>query len=161
MENKEKVTQAQKLFNLGYKLHMAGDINEAVKAYRHSIHFHPTAKAHTYLGWAYSTQEKYQQAINECLIAIELEPDYGNPYNDIGMYLFQLNNLDEATIWFEKALKIPGYESRHFPLFNLGKIYEKKGDWLTALEYYNDTLEFKPDYEPAKAAAMKLMASMN
>ncbi len=161
MENKEKITQARKLFNLGYKLHMAGDIAEAVRAYRNSIHYYPTAKAHTYLGWAYSVQGKHQDAIKECLTAIELDPDYGNPYNDIGMYLIQLNNLDEAVIWFEKALKIPDYDSRHYPLFNLGCIYEKKGDWLTALEYYNDALEVKPDYEHAKAAAVKLMAAMN
>jgi Tfp pilus assembly protein PilF len=161
VENKEKLNTARKLFKLAYKLHMAGDINEAIKAYRHSIHFYPTAKAHTFLGWAYSVQGKHQAAIDECLTAIELDPDYGNPYNDIGMYLFQMKKFVEAIIWFEKALNIPGYKSRHFPLYNLAKIYEKKGDWTTALQYYNDALEFKPDYEPAKAAAMKLMAAMN
>lgn len=161
MENKEKISAAQKLFRLAYKLHLEGDLTEAIKAYRNSIYYHPTAKTHTYLGWAYSLQGKYQSAIKECLTAIEIKPEYGNPYNDIGTYLFKLKKYDEAIIWFEKALNIEDYEPRHFPYYNLGKIYEKKGDWLTALEYYNDALEYKPGYEPAKTAAIKLMASMN
>ena len=49
----------------------------------------PTAEAHTFLGWAYSFLGDYESAITECRNAIELDPDFGNPYNDIGAYLIQ------------------------------------------------------------------------
>ena len=48
---------------------------------------YPTAEAHTFLGWVYSFQSRYDEAIAECLEAIRVDETLGNPYNDIGSYL--------------------------------------------------------------------------
>ena len=53
------------------------------------------------------------------------------------------------------------YEPRHFPYFNLGRIYERKGDWFTAMKYYEDALDVNPDYEIAKSAVLRLTAMLN
>jgi hypothetical protein len=37
---------------------MAGELDRAILAYKRSIETHPTAEAHTYLGWTYSFQGK-------------------------------------------------------------------------------------------------------
>ena len=50
-------------------------------------------------------------AIAQCEIAIELDPEFGNPYNDIGVYLMQQQRLDEAIPWLERANR-PSVTSR-------------------------------------------------
>ena len=144
-----------------YQLHVNGKINEAIEAYKISIEYYPTARAHTYLGWAYSLKGKYEDAISECQIAIDLDPDFGNPYNDIGSYLISLNRYDEAIDWLEKAIYAEDYEPRHYPYYNLGMVYEKKGEWFTAMRYYNDALEINPDYEMAQSAVLRLTTLLN
>jgi Tfp pilus assembly protein PilF len=158
---KNKISLAAEYFNKAYGLHLKGKIDDAIVNYKLSIENYPTAKAHTYLGWAYSLHGKYEEAIQECEIAVELDPHYGNPYNDIGSYLINLKRLDEAIIWLEKAIEAEDYELRYYAYYNLGKIYEKKGDWFTATKYYEDTLEINPDYDSAKAALIRLTAMMN
>jgi len=161
MEAKNKISLASEYFNKAYDLHLKGKIDDAIKNYKLSIDYYPTAKAHTYLGWAYSLHSEYEKAIEECEIAVELDPDFGNPYNDIGSYLINLERFDEAISWLEKAIEAVDYEPRHYPYFNLGRIYEKKGDWFTARQYYEDALKVNPDYEIAKSALLRLTAMMN
>jgi len=161
MEAKNKISLASEYFKKAYDLHLNGEIDDAIKNYKLSIEYYPTAKAHTYLGWAYSLQSKYEKAIKECEIAVELDPDFGNPYNDIGSYLIKLERFDEAISWLEKAIDAADYEPRYYPYYNLGRIYEKKGDWFTAMKYYEDALNINPDYEVSKSALLRLTAMMN
>lgn len=159
--NKEKIHLAIEYFNKAYQLHMSGNIKDAIEAYKKSIDYYPTPKAHTFLGWAFSLNGRFEEAIDECKIAIELDPNFGNPYNDIGSYLINLGKFDEAIYWLEKAIEAPDYEPRHFPFYNLGRVYEKKGDWFTALTYYEEALKINPDYELAKNAFIKLTSMLN
>ena len=106
--------------------HRAGNIDRAIDLYKNSLAYHPTADAHTYLGWMYSKQGRLEEAIEECHLAIEVDSDFGNPYNDIGCYLMQLGELEQAVGWFEKAKRAPRYEPRHFPYTNLARIYIKR-----------------------------------
>ena len=161
MEAKNKISLASEYFKKAYDLHLNGKIDDAINNYKLSIEQYPTAKAHTFLGWAYSLHSKYKEAIEECKLAVELDPDFGNPYNDIGSYLINLNRFDEAISWLEKAIEAVDYEPRHYPHFNLGRIYEKRGDWFTAMKYYEDALTINPDYEIAKSALLRLTAMMN
>ena len=161
MEAKNKISLASEYFKKAYDLHLNGKIDDAINNYKLSIEYYPTAKAHTFLGWAYSLHSKYKEAIKECKLAVELDPDFGNPYNDIGSYLTHLNKFDEAISWLEKAIEAVDYDPRHYPYFNLGRIYEKRGDWFTAMKYYEDALKINPDYEIAKSALLRLAAMMN
>ncbi|MDY0081979.1 MAG: tetratricopeptide repeat protein [Ignavibacteriaceae bacterium] len=161
MIEKDKIELAAEYFNKAFKLHFNGNINEAIKAYQKSINYYPTPKAHTYLGWAFSLNGRFEEAIEECKIAIDLNPEYGSPYNDIGSYLINLEKYDEAIFWLEKAAEAPDYHSKHFPLYNLAKVYEKRGDWFTALNYYSEALKISPNYQLAKNAFIRLTALMN
>lgn len=144
-----------------YRLHRQGRIQEAIELYRHSIQLHPTAEAHTFLGWAYSFLGKYHEAIAECLRAIELDPGFGNPYNDIGVYLMELRRFDEAEEWFEKALAAPRYATRHYAHYNLGRLYERRGKWIRALHEYYTALMMESSYHPAALALLNLQAKLN
>jgi tetratricopeptide (TPR) repeat protein len=124
---------------------LAGELDEAVRLYKESIALYPTADAHTYLGWTYSFQGRIDEAIAQCEIAIRLDPEFGNPYNDIGVYLMQQQKLDEAIQWLEKAKQTRRYEPRHFPYLNLGRVYAAKGMLQKALEEFRGAVKLNPD----------------
>ena len=123
---------------------MARDFDEAIRLYKESIAIYPTADAHTYLGWAYSFKGRLNEAIAQCEIAIQLDPEFGNPYNDIGVYLMQQQRLDDAIPWLERAKAATRYEPRHFPYINLGRIYLTKGMIQKALDEFAGALSINP-----------------
>ena len=140
---------------------MEGDYDLAVKLYRESLALHPTAEAHTFLGWTFHFQGKIEEAIDECKRAIEVDPEFGNPYNDIGAYLIGLERFDEAIPWLEQAIAAKRYEPRHFPYFNLGRVYLAKG-WLNrARELFEKALELEPQYVLARQSLEKLRRMVN
>ncbi len=153
--------EAFRIFQEGYQKQTQGDVEEAIELYQKSINTFATAEAHTFLGWAYSFKGHYDAAIEECRKAISLDPDYGNPYNDIGAYLIELNKLDDAIPWFEKAIKAKRYESYCYPLYNLGRAWEKKGDWQKAITHYQNAVKDNPDYTLARRALSRLQGLFN
>src|SRR3990170_2001317 len=138
-------TKALELVQRAMNHQMAGEVDESIRLYKESIAVHPTADAHTYLGWAYSFQGRIDEAIAQCEIAIQLDPQFGNPYNDIGVYLMQQQKFDEAIPWLERAKQAQRYEPRHFPYLNLGRVYVTKGMINKALEEFRGVLQINPD----------------
>ena len=159
-EEEDKIV-AWNLFQQAYDAQMKGKLEEAVQLYKQSLEAFPTAEAYTFLGWTYSFMGQLNEAIEECQRAITLDPDFGNPYNDIGAYLIELNQLDEAIPWFEKAMQAKRYESPAFPHMNLGRVYERKGQWDEAIESYKQAVTLNPDYTQAKKAMMRLITLLN
>ena len=120
--------RAVELFHQGAALQMERRLPEAIDAYLRSIEAYPTAEAYTFLGWTYSWMGQYERAIAEAKKAIEIDPDYGNPYNDIGTYLTELGRPDDAIPWLEKATQAKRYASPDFPHLNLARIWTYIGD---------------------------------
>jgi tetratricopeptide (TPR) repeat protein len=96
MEERQTHEEATKLWQEAYGYQMKGELDRAIELYRYSIEMYPTAEAHTFLGWAMSFQGKLDEATETRLRAIEIDPEFGNPYNDIGVYLMQQEKFDEA-----------------------------------------------------------------
>ena len=154
-------SEAERIFQEAYQKQMDGQVDDAIQLYLKSLELYPTAEAHTFLGWAFSFKGRYDAAIEECRKAIEIDPDFGNPYNDIGAYLIEKGRLDEAIPWLEKATKAKRYDSYCFPYYNLGRVWEQKGDWMKALEAYRKALKDNPQYTLAKKAAAKIEGMLN
>jgi len=144
--DKETREKAIRLFHQAYGRQMEGELEEAIRLYLESLRCHPTAEAHTFLGWTYSFQGRFDEAIEECKKAVAIDPDFGNPYNDIGAYLIQLGKPDDAVPWLEKATRAARYEAHHYPHCNLGRVYLAKGMLNKALEEFQKALAIEPDY---------------
>lgn len=157
----DKVAQARELFNEAYRAQMDGDFDHAVELYKKSLALHPTAEAHTFLGWTFHYQGKIHEAIAECKRAIEIDPDFGNPYNDIGAYLIALKHYDEAVPWLERAIEAKRYDSPHYPLFNIGRVHLAKGMLNRAREYFQKALDLEPQYTLAREALESLRRRLN
>jgi Tfp pilus assembly protein PilF len=157
----DREAEARQRFQEAFAAQVQGDYERAVELYRGSLALHPTAEAHTFLGWTYHFQGKIQEAIAECKRAIELDPDFGNPYNDIGAYLIDLKRYDEAIPWLEQAMKARRYEPRHFPYFNLGRAYLAKGMINRARELFQESLSIEPRYTLARQALESVRRMVN
>ncbi len=161
MEESESLRRAIELWQEAYHHQMDGDLDRAIELYQRSIELHPTAEAHTFLGWAMSFQGRLEEATAECLQAIEIDPEFGNPYNDIGVYLMQQEKLDEAITWLEKAKQARRYEPRQFPFVNLGRIYLKQKRWWEALREFEGAVRVAPQDADARKALHALRGQLN
>ncbi len=161
MADPARLEQAEFYFKEGYRLQMGGDLEGAIAAYQRSIEMYPTAEAHTFLGWAYSFQGRVDDAIRECETAIQIDPDFGNPYNDIGVYLIEKGEYDEAIPWLEKAMVATRYEPRHYPHMNMGRVLVKKGRLQEAVRELKKALTIQPNYTPARIELHKLLGMLN
>ena len=153
--------QALILVDRAYRHQMKGEYGPAIFLFKRSLTLWPTAEAYTYLGWTYGMLNRYDEAIACCKDAIEIDPTFGNPYNDIGTYLIELHQWEEAIPWLEKALQATRYESPQFPHLNLGRAYEHLGRYRLALQYFDQALEIDPYYQAAIWAKYKLLSRLN
>ena len=159
--SQETLSRAWEVLQDAYQAQMEGDYERAVELYQSSLELYPTAEAHTFLGWTYHFQGKLNDAIAECKRAIEIDPEFGNPYNDIGAYLIELQRFDEAIPWLERAATAKRYDARHFPYFNLGRVYVAKGLIARARGYFQQALKLEPRYGLARQACDSLSRLLN
>jgi tetratricopeptide (TPR) repeat protein len=153
--------EAEDFFRRAYELQMQGKLEEAIVLYQESIRLLPTAEAHTFLGWAYCHQGKVNEAIQECTRAIRVDPDFGNPYNDIGAYLIDLGRPAEAIPWLKKAMQARRYQPRHFPHVNLARVYIILGRLEEALEELKLSLTIEPQNPSARRELKRLLSRFN
>ena len=161
MEERPTLRRATELWREAYRYQIGGELDRAIELYQHSIEVYPTAEAHTFLGWAMSSQGRLAEATQECLRAIEIDSEFGNPYNDIGVYLMHQDKLDESISWLEKAKQAKRYEPRQFPFMNLGRIYIQQGRWWQALREFEGAVRLAPRDVRAARILHSLRARLN
>ena len=161
MPDPGRLELAEFYFKEGYQLQTSGDLEGAIAAYKRSIDLFPTAEAHTFLGWAYSFQGHIDEAIKECEAAIQIDPDFGNPYNDIGVYLIEKGQYDEAIPWLERAMAAKRYEPRHYPHMNMGRVLVRKGRYEEAARELKQALDIEPNYTVARVELHKVLGLLN
>src|SRR6266481_3637271 len=134
MTREERFQKAVELLQEAYRLQMEGELDAAIERYQQSIALHPTAEAHTFLGWTYSFQGRLEDAITQC---------------------------DEAIPWLESAIKAPRYEPRHYPHCNLGQVYWAQGLLAKAAGEFESALAIEPGYPYARAALAAIRKQLN
>lgn len=152
--------QALRLWEEATRLQMEHELDAAIRLYKQSIAMFPTAEAYTFLGWAMSWKGDIDGAIAQCKTAIEVDPEFGNPYNDIGAYLVEKGQLDDAVEWFERAKQARRYEPKHFPYLNLGRLYAAQNRITKAIQEFESALALAPG-EPIATAALNKLRRLN
>lgn len=76
--------------------------------------------------------------------AIDLDPNYASPYNNLGRLFVKRNELDRAITEYQRAIAL----SPNNPLyhFNLGAAYERKGDLTASVQAYQAAIKLDPAY---------------
>jgi tetratricopeptide (TPR) repeat protein len=106
-------------FRMGYFYQAEGDLQAAAECYMQSIENNPNPEAHTFLGWVLSSIGEVEQGKK----ALELDPDFGNALNDLGVYYTLKLNYKKAIPFLKRACKSKNYDRLEYPHYNLAKIY--------------------------------------
>jgi len=100
----DRQTQAWQRLQEAYRHKWKATIDRAVELYPAITRTCTPREAHTFLGWTFHFQGRSRKPIAECKRAIEVDPEFGNPYNDIGAYLIGLDRFDERFPGWSKRL---------------------------------------------------------
>ncbi|MHA1310795.1 MAG: tetratricopeptide repeat protein [Candidatus Helarchaeota archaeon] len=137
------------------------DDDRALIYYKQAVLLDPNYRWSWYnLGNVYRNKDNNEKAIECYKKAVKIYPDYGDAWNNMGNAYSDLDKLNDALEVYEKAASIESYENRNFPIYNIGLIYEKKGDKHKALEYFKKALEVKGDYAKAQYNAGRILYEM-
>ena len=153
--------RAQAYFQAAYAAQMRGALDEAITLYEQSLACVPTAEAYTYLGWTLSRKGDYEGAIRACHRAIEVDPTFGNPYNDIGSYLITLGQPRTRCRGSGRRWAQQRYEPRHYPHVNLARVYVKLRQLDAAIAQLRVALAIAPQYRPARTELHRLLGLLN
>ncbi len=161
MFNHQSIKIANRYFKKAFDFQMQGEIVEAKINYLTSIEIHPTAEAYVNLGWTYSKDKNYVEAIKQCHKALELDLNYGMAYSDIGFYHLKLGEIEESIVWLEEALTADDFDGKFYTYYNLGRVYEQCGRWAEGITMYNKSLSLKPGFELGKKKLIQLSSKLN
>jgi Tfp pilus assembly protein PilF len=127
----------------------SANYKDAKQKFQESVDSLPCAESLTLLAWMISMEGEITQALNLCLQAIKLDPDYGHAHNDIGSYLVELEKPTEAIPYFEKAKLAANYDTPSFPYVNLARLYLREEDFEKACLEYKELLEIDHNHTEA------------
>jgi len=106
-----------------------------------------TAFAHNGIGVAYFSQGRFDEAVKEYQIALEINPASHGAHNNMGMVYMKKGMMDEAITEFKETIKIrPTYA---IAFHNLGLAYKKNGLLDEAEESFKNALRLKPFFPNA------------
>ena len=96
------------------------------------------------LGMAYAKIEKFDNAIENYQIALNLNPQYHLTFYNIGILYHEKKEFEKAIFYYKKAIE-------HFPnylnaLYNLGFVYKQKGQFVKAAKLFKTIISKEPKY---------------
>ncbi len=135
------------LFRMGHVLLQMGIFELATEHLGEAFRLAPTAESATFVGWAMSEMDDSWGALGWCRKAIETDERLGNPWNDIGAVLLQMEQPAAAIPWLAAATRSQRYDAPGHPWSNLARAHEALGNKIAAFDAARTALEHSPDDE--------------
>jgi Tfp pilus assembly protein PilF len=99
------------------------------------------------LGMYYSMRGRLEDARNEFMTALKLDPNNFELHNNLGIVFKKLRDYDRAIQEFQTVMAImPSDAMVHY---NLGNVYLEQGRLQEAIQEYKTSLKVVPDYDDA------------
>lgn len=93
------------------------------------------------IGVTYFIINKYPLAAKHLHNAVELDPKYTEARNNLGRTLIELNNYEEADKELNIVLNDFSYDEQDKANVNLGTMHFRKGNYLTAQEFFSKAIK--------------------
>jgi tetratricopeptide (TPR) repeat protein len=101
-------------------------------------------RAHTLLGGYYFGRQDWQAAIDEYHKAVAINPEFSQPYNQLGYALRFMGRYDEAEQAFKKYVQlIPGEPN---PYDSYAELLMKRGRFTDSIVQYRKALAHNPNF---------------
>ena len=92
-------------------------------------------------------EERFEEMIDLLGQSLQLNKNYPNAHNFLGVALKAQGKIDSAIASYIKALELnPNYSEAHN---NLGTALAERGDLISAIASYNNALQLNPNYPEA------------
>lgn len=132
----------------------------ALESFHKALSYKETAEVYTLIGWVHSLLDNLEDAKKYCVKAINIDPDYGAPFNDLGSYLLKEGSIEEALKWFEKAKMAVNYQNREYPYINSGRAYMSIKNVPKALNEFSMALTLAPYHKDLHNTVEKLKRAL-
>ncbi|MBU1863491.1 MAG: DUF3808 domain-containing protein [Candidatus Omnitrophica bacterium] len=144
-------------YNRGNALRRQGKDEQAIKEFEKALSLDPSfwlakksieflnkyiEKKHISFGNLYESEEKLKEAVQEYKKAFDANPHSWRTCKKIGFLYKELNELDKASYYIKKAIKISPTTSTLYLL--LGHVYDLQEKYPDAIATYNMALRFSP-----------------
>jgi uncharacterized caspase-like protein len=113
-----------------------------------------TAAVHLNRGQAFYKEKRYQEALNEFMTAVKLEPKNALAANNVGFIYYKMGNFDEALRWTEKATVLA--PRRAIAYRNLGDLHYNLNHTEEARRAYEKFLALSPNNADAAIVRARL-----
>ncbi|MCJ7449057.1 MAG: tetratricopeptide repeat protein [Bacteroidales bacterium] len=134
------------LFNKGNILSNLERYSEAIPVYHEYLENEPDSfEAMTYLAESYEKTGEIILAKKYYQDAIELAPEFADPWFGLGVIAFNYGNADDSLIFFRKAVRLDDENPEFWYL--LGKAHYKKGEKKAALRCFREALKLDAYYD--------------
>ncbi|MCE5243746.1 MAG: tetratricopeptide repeat protein [Syntrophobacteraceae bacterium] len=138
------------LRQMGEKFLAGGELVQALKFLSQAELREPNnPSVQYYLGLAYDQRGSQAEAYDHYQKALTAKPDYAEASNALGSLYARQGKYDLAMDSFRKALSNPMYSTPFYAQFNIGRVYEMKGDKDMALQQYREAVHLFPSYSLA------------
>lgn len=158
--DQQRIKRYEEMVKEGHEAVFHKDHARALEAFTKAFNYRDSAEVLTLLGWAHSLLGQLDKAKSYCLKAIQKDPDYGPPYNDLGSYLLAEGQIEESLKWFDLAKRSLNYQNREYPYINSGRAYMTKKDLNRALEEFSKALTLAPYHDDLHKTVEKLKKSL-
>jgi len=129
-------------------------VNQSILAYEKAIEIDPRLQeAHINLGIMYDTKGMFDEAYNEHIKALELNPSF-EAYVNFGNHFNEVKEFDKAVENYEKAIEIN--TNNAVVHYNLGVVYLNKKEFDKAEQEFLIALEINPDFYLAEEKLLQL-----
>lgn len=104
---------------------------------------------HFLLGATYSAMDNCTKAIQHLEEAVQLRPDFGEAFNNLGQAQVACQEYSRAENSFQKALDLDTYLTPEYPAYNLSRLYQEQSQQEKALKFAKKAVELNWRYLPA------------
>jgi tetratricopeptide (TPR) repeat protein len=150
MENFQYKSDYTKANNeLGKNFFHNGDIERAEFYFFKSLEEDECSESLFYLGLIQNQKENYHEALSYYYRAILVDPEYGNPCNEIGVILLRHGKEREAVFWLKRSIRCSINDAPHIPLYNLATLYKIWNRPERSLQYLYKAIKLMPNFTEA------------
>jgi type IV pilus biogenesis/stability protein PilW len=148
-EDQKKMAESHYKMGLSYfsENSITAALQELLKAYEYDPESY---EINHLLGIAYLSKDKHEKAETHLKEAISLKNgDFPKAHNNLGVVYLKMQRYDDAIKQFEKAAGNILYDTPEFAYTNMGWAYYKKGDFIQAKKYYEESIKMEQRYSLA------------
>lgn len=144
-------------FSKAKELFRMGDLDRAEFYFRSFLEMEDSCEAYFYMGLIMGQRNMLEEALEFYYKSVVINPEYGNPCNEIGIILLRMGKDKDAVFWLKKSIRCQRNDAPHISFFNLATLYKMWNRPERSLQFLHRAIELNPEFPEAKIMKEQLM----